>query len=110
MKQFKLIYFSKKEKVQLNISKIKKTEILSNDDVGVKRASDIIKAGGLVALPTETVYGLGADATNPKAIDLIYKHDDFKKFFKSNEFEIMVKDLVLKVNLKKLPLSKLKLN
>ena len=73
MKHFKLIYFSKKEKVQLNISKIKKTEILSNDDVGVKRASDIIKAGGLVALPTETVYGLGADATNPKAIDLIYK-------------------------------------
>ena len=44
-----------------------------------------------------------------QAIDLIYKHDDFKKFIKSNELEIMVKDLVLKVNLKKLPLSKLKL-
>ena len=73
MKQFKLIYFSKKGKFQLNISKIKKTEILSNDDAGVKRACKIIKSGGLVALPTETVYGLGADATNSKAIDLIYK-------------------------------------
>ena len=73
MKKFKLIYFSKKEKVQLNISKMKNTEILSNDDFGVERASKIIKSGGLVALPTETVYGLGADATNPKAIDLIYR-------------------------------------
>ena len=73
MKHFKLIYFSKKEKVQLNISKMKNTEILSNDDFGVERASKIIKSGGLVALPTETVYGLGADATNPKAIDLIYR-------------------------------------
>ena len=73
MKHFKLIYSSKKEKIQLNISKMKNTEILSNDDFGVERASKIIKSGGLVALPTETVYGLGADATNPKAIDLIYR-------------------------------------
>ena len=57
----------------MNISKIKNTEILSNDDFGVQRASEIIKSGGLVALPTETVYGLGGDATNPNAIELIYK-------------------------------------
>lgn len=29
----------------------------------------MVRAGGLVAFPTETVYGLGADATNPQAID-----------------------------------------
>ena len=57
----------------MNISKIKKTEILSNDDDGIERASTIIKSGGLVALPTETVYGLGADATNAKAVELIFK-------------------------------------
>ena len=57
----------------MNISKIKKTEILSNDDDGIDRASTIIKSGGLVALPTETVYGLGADATNAKAVELIFK-------------------------------------
>ena len=57
----------------MNISKIKKTEILSNDADGVDRASTIIKSGGLVALPTETVYGLGADATNTKAVELIFK-------------------------------------
>ena len=32
-------------------------------------AARMMRAGGLVAFPTETVYGLGADATNPKAIE-----------------------------------------
>ncbi len=36
-------------------------------------AAGIIKAGGLVALPTETVYGLGADGLNPAAVDKIYE-------------------------------------
>ncbi len=36
-------------------------------------AAQLLKAGGLVALPTETVYGLGADATNKDAVSRIYK-------------------------------------
>jgi L-threonylcarbamoyladenylate synthase len=36
-------------------------------------AAQLLKAGGLVALPTETVYGLGADATNKVAVARIYK-------------------------------------
>ena len=35
-------------------------------------AAEIIRAGGLVAFGTETVYGLGADATNPEAAEKIY--------------------------------------
>ena len=35
-------------------------------------AAEIIKEGGLVVFPTETVYGLGADATNPEAAKKIY--------------------------------------
>lgn len=35
--------------------------------------AEIIKNGGLVAFPTETVYGLGADATNPDAVERIFK-------------------------------------
>lgn len=38
----------------------------------VQRAGDIIKAGGLVAFPTETVYGLGGDALNPDSSRKIY--------------------------------------
>jgi len=37
------------------------------------RAAQLLKDGGLVALPTETVYGLGADATNASAVARIYK-------------------------------------
>jgi L-threonylcarbamoyladenylate synthase len=38
----------------------------------VRRAAQILRAGGLVAFPTETVYGLGADAANPAAIAKLY--------------------------------------
>ena len=49
------------------------TEILSSNREGTARAAQILNAGGLVAFPTETVYGLGADCTNPSAIEKIYK-------------------------------------
>lgn len=45
------------------------------DDVAkenLKKAGQIIKDGGLVAFPTETVYGLGGDALNPKSSQKIY--------------------------------------
>lgn len=38
----------------------------------IKRASDILRAGGLVAFPTETVYGLGGDGLNKAASGKIY--------------------------------------
>jgi L-threonylcarbamoyladenylate synthase len=39
----------------------------------IKRAARIIRDGGLVAFPTETVYGLGADAENPQAVARIFE-------------------------------------
>lgn len=38
----------------------------------IERAADILRNGGLVAFPTETVYGLGADATNEWAVGRIF--------------------------------------
>ena len=38
----------------------------------LERAADILRAGGLVALPTETVYGLGANALNQQAVERIF--------------------------------------
>lgn len=38
------------------------------DPIALAEAAQILRDGGLVAFPTETVYGLGADATNPDAI------------------------------------------
>ena len=41
-----------------------------NDDV--RRAAELLRAGGLVAFPTETVYGLGADASSAAAVARLY--------------------------------------
>jgi L-threonylcarbamoyladenylate synthase len=40
--------------------------------MSIERAAEILRAGGLVVFPTETVYGLGADATNPHAVARIF--------------------------------------
>ena len=37
----------------------------------IAAAAQILRSGGTVAFPTETVYGLGADAANPSAIQKI---------------------------------------
>ncbi len=48
-------------------------EIISSDSQdAISRAATALIKGNLVAFPTETVYGLGADATNQKAINRIY--------------------------------------
>lgn len=38
----------------------------------IRRAAEILRAGGLVAFPTETVYGLGADASSASAVARLY--------------------------------------
>ena len=45
---------------------------LSTNESDIRRAGEIIRAGGLVAFPTETVYGLGADALNAEAVASVY--------------------------------------
>lgn len=42
------------------------------DEEAVREAAGILKRGGLVAFPTETVYGLGADALNSEAVNKIF--------------------------------------
>ena len=48
------------------------TERLSDHASGVARAGELLRDGALVAFPTETVYGLGADARDGKAVARIY--------------------------------------
>ena len=49
------------------------TKILTDKIEDIEIAAKIIAEGGLVAFPTETVYGLGADAMNTDAVRKIYK-------------------------------------
>ena len=48
-------------------------EILQITPENLERAVDLLRAGGLVAVPTETVYGLAADASNGRAVAAIYE-------------------------------------
>lgn len=47
--------------------------IVACDPVGIKLASSTVKKGGIVVFPTDTVYGIGCDPRNPKAVDAIYR-------------------------------------
>ena len=49
------------------------TRVSRADAAAVGDAVRCLKAGGLVAFPTETVYGLGADATNGRAMARLYE-------------------------------------
>lgn len=42
------------------------------DEAAIQKAADFLRQGKLVAIPTETVYGLGADAKNPEAVKRIF--------------------------------------
>ncbi len=47
--------------------------ILAADDAGVSRAAAHLREGGLVGMPTETVYGLAADARDPAAVARVFE-------------------------------------
>ena len=49
------------------------TQVLTPTDEAINQAADLIRAGEVVGFPTETVYGLGADAGNPEAIKRIFR-------------------------------------
>ncbi|WP_407494677.1 L-threonylcarbamoyladenylate synthase [Pseudooceanicola sp. MF1-13] len=49
------------------------TEVIKPDSSGLARAAAILDDGGLVGMPTETVYGLAGDAANDRAVAAIYQ-------------------------------------
>ena len=49
-----------------------KTEVRPADAEGIARAAELLRQGELVALPTETVYGIAADARNGEAVSRIF--------------------------------------
>jgi L-threonylcarbamoyladenylate synthase len=46
--------------------------VVPADDAAITAAAELLRAGQIVAIPTETVYGLAADAQNPEAVAHIY--------------------------------------
>ena len=50
-----------------------KTEVLQPDEQAIQKAAALLREGDLVGMPTETVYGLAANALNPAALFKIFK-------------------------------------
>lgn len=48
------------------------TKILEATKENIQQAAEVLKKGGLVAFPTETVYGLGANALDEEAVQKVY--------------------------------------
>ena len=48
-----------------------RTKVL--DETRIEEAGAVLRAGGLLGIPTETVYGLGADGLNPEAVAHIFQ-------------------------------------
>lgn len=62
----------------------------SDSDAELERAADAIRGGELVVYPTETVYGLGADALDPEAVDRVFEE---KGRPRSNPLSMAVPDV-----------------
>lgn len=54
-------------------TKVIRVEEQHRDEALIREAGEVVRAGGLVAFPTETVYGLGGDALNPDSSRKIYE-------------------------------------
>lgn len=65
-------------------------EVIKTGDYAAKKAVEILKEGGLIIYPTETLYGIGADATNPEAVKKLI---DFKNRPFGKPFSIAVTDV-----------------
>lgn len=69
---------------------IEKIDQKNPDTRTIRKAAEIVKSGGLVVYPTETCYGLAADATNVNAVKAVYAA---KKRPKSKPIPIIVSSL-----------------
>lgn len=56
------------------------TQVLSPDEAGIATAAATIREGGIVAFPTETVYGLGADALSAEAVARVFAAKERPRF------------------------------
>jgi len=56
----------------------------------IERGIEVLKKGGVIAFPTDTVYGLGADAFNAGAVDRIY---DIKGRPRDRQFPLLIADI-----------------
>ena len=58
----------------------------------IKKALEVLKSGGIILYPTDTIWGIGCDATNPEAVKRIY---DLKKRADSKSMLVLMENPAL---------------
>lgn len=76
--------------MRLNKTLVVKIDPLSPDKDVIAYGANIVRSGGIVAFPTETVYGLAVNLLNDKAIEKLYR---IKKRSKGKPFTVHIADL-----------------
>ena len=71
----------------MSSAKVIKVNPLAPEEAGIKQAAGVIAGGGLVIIPTETVYGIAANALDKKALDRLY---EIKKRPKDKPFAMLI--------------------
>jgi tRNA threonylcarbamoyl adenosine modification protein (Sua5/YciO/YrdC/YwlC family) len=61
------------------------------DDASIRKAADVLRAGGIIIYPTDTVYGIGCDITQPKVIERLCQLKGIK--LAESNFSIICHDL-----------------
>ena len=67
----------------------------------MQKAIEILKKGGIILYPTDTIWGLGCDATNPEAVEKIYKLK--KRSYSKSMIVLLESDVKLNRFVKKIP-------
>ena len=81
------MYIIINEKKEMYISVLINNIIMEED---IKTAIDILKKGGIILYPTDTIWGIGCDATSQEAVDKIYK---LKKRENKKTMIVLVQDI-----------------
>lgn len=77
--------------------RIMPTQRSSDIEKDLKNATEIIRKGGIILYPTDTVWGIGCDATNPEAVKRIYdlkRRDDRKSMLVLTDSQESLKKMV----------------
>lgn len=77
------------------------TRLPNNFNQEVQRALEVLRAGGTILYPTDTIWGIGCDATNSRAVEKVYK---IKQRLESKSLIVLLDDInKLPLHVKKVP-------
>lgn len=71
LQDFQRFTFGENIFIFVNYMKVKDNKVWSSDDL--LQAVEVLRQGGVILYPTDTIWGIGCDATNPDAVEKVYR-------------------------------------